>query len=210
MRELSWEQTTDLTVLLSHRTKQVTIQAVACPSKVKIFVSLQHYHNHAVECFSTITLSSFIQCTFLKMLKPKKKLALEQNRVTFGTRVYHPMRNFPYDRCCVKRDLPLNSISCCIIKCRARRLSKFDLSFSWKKWHWRVSNPCAFSVKERRCLTEMAHCDRAPKSSITAVVAGSCCFGGLYTWMLSYARTTVGIVRAIFARGILYYRYGTI
>ncbi len=41
---------------------------------------------------------------------------------------------------------------------------------------------------------------------------GSCqkcgCFGGVYTWILSYARTTVGIMRAIFARGIFY--YGTI
>ncbi len=77
----------------------------------------------------------------------------------------HPMRNFPYDIYCANRDLPHNGLSCCVIKFRTRRLSMLDLSLSWKKWHWRVSNPCAFSVKERHSLAEKAHCDRTPNSS---------------------------------------------
>ncbi len=52
-----------------------------------------------------------------------------------------------------------------MIKCHTGTLSKFDLSLSWKKWHWRVSNPCAFSVKARRSLMEKKHCDRVPNSS---------------------------------------------
>ncbi len=35
----------------------------------------------------------------------------------------HPMRNFPYDSCCADRDLPLNSLSSCNIKCCTRTLS---------------------------------------------------------------------------------------
>ena len=57
------------------------------------------------------------------------------------------MRNFPYR--IVRTELPHNKLSYCIIKCRARTLSNFD-----KKWLWRISNPSAFSLKEKCSLTE--------------------------------------------------------
>ncbi len=37
--------------------------------------------------------------------------------------IMHPMRKFPYHSCCADRDLPLNGLSSCNIKCRARKLS---------------------------------------------------------------------------------------
>ncbi len=119
------------------------------------------------------------------------------------------MRNFLYNSYCANREFPHDSLPCCIIKCRARRLSKLDLSVSWKTWHWSVSNICAFFVKERRPLTELWQSTEFKHD-------GSCrnvcffLFDCVYTWMLSYPKTalarTIGIVRTIFVHGILYYR----
>ena len=84
------------------------------------------------------------------------------------------------------------------------RIVKLTCHFP-KKWHWRVSKPCAYSPLKRGVFingksalwqsTEFKHAIQCA----TAVAAGSGFFGGVYTWMLSYARTTLartmGIVR---------------
>ncbi len=94
-------------------------------------------------------------------------------------RLEHPMRNFPYDSCCTDRDLLLNSLSSCHIKCRGRKLSAQCLLCglvlssrnSTSKYAHHQNHHCrqltvlefsalsqyVFSAKERLVLTEKAH-----------------------------------------------------
>ena len=108
----------------------------------------------------------------LKMHVPATKWLLKGNIQTEQT---------PDDSCCADRDLLHNRLSCCTIKCRARTLSKFNLSLSCNKWHWSITNPCAFSVEaifvfRFSFLTEKVHLPNSSTLSIhcaTAVAAGS-------------------------------------
>ncbi len=132
-----------------------------------------------------------------------------------GHNMMHPMWNFPYGSCFADRDLPHHSLSCCITKCRAQTLSKYETCRFPGRVALKGFEPTRFSLKARRSLEEKAHCDgtpngRHPIHCTTAVAADSGCFGGVHTWMLSYVRKTrsrtIGILRTVFARSILYYR----
>ncbi len=58
-----------------------------------------------------------LHCVRAFAIKPSLNKNVRQDLIP------HPMRNFPYDSCGGDRDLPLNSLSSCNIKCRARKLS---------------------------------------------------------------------------------------